>query len=550
MRKKFPVKMMVLLMSSVFLSNGAMAAKLTVEERLKLLEKELAANKAELQSTKKEFREYKTNAENKARLAANSVAKDKPLVVASSGTSSVNQVVLAPVAQPATNTTDGATSAQQKPLTLAEVSKFVKDDIGFSYTGYFRSGWATADHGAPKSYAIGSLGRFGNEHSGWFDLILSQKVYAEGNKRVDAVIQLDGNVGMQYNSAWFGEDADNENKLQFSQMYVNTKGFLPFAPEADFWVGKNTLPVYEIQMLDWKSHRSEAAGGVGIENWQLGVGKLDVSLNREDVNARHALYNPRNSSSPQNKHQVNTNAIDIRYKGIPLWDDATLSLIGKYAQANKDNTQKNDESDGLSYKLKDAWTAGVILRQGLYNGGFNEFTVQGASNAIASGFANISDANPTYSRNGDYYGNHSGNAFRVISQGEMYLRDDVIMANALVYSKGNDIYSYDTGANTDFDSIRAVLRPAYIWDKFNQTGVELAYFNQTNKTNGVNYHESGYKTTLYHALKVDTSILNSRPEIRFYGTYLKIEDNGISKATFNDSKSDQFSVGVQAEVWW
>lgn len=54
MRKKFPVKMMVLLMSSVFLSNSAMAAKLTVEERLELLEKELAENKAELQSTKKE----------------------------------------------------------------------------------------------------------------------------------------------------------------------------------------------------------------------------------------------------------------------------------------------------------------------------------------------------------------------------------------------------------------------------------------------------------------------------------------------------------------
>ncbi|WP_406640747.1 carbohydrate porin [Pectobacterium brasiliense] len=545
MRKKFPVKMMVLLMSAAFLSNGAMAAKLTVEERLELLEKELAANKAELQSTKKELKQYKTiiDSHQKAEIKTPTALTGKesitvmttpqPKVTSSSGqvTASGDETVAMP---------------QRQELTLNELSKYVKDDIGFTYSGYLRSGWATGTNGSPKSYAIGSLGRFGNEHSGWFDLILSQKVYAEGNKRVDAVIQLDGNVGMQYNSAWFGEDADNENKLQFSQMYVNTKGFLPFAPEADFWVGKNTLPVYEIQMLDWKSHRSEAAGGVGIENWQLGVGKLDVSLNREDVNARRFVYN----DPKKDKNQVNTNAVDIRYKGIPLWDDATLSLIGKYAQANKSNVQNNNEIDGLSYKLKDAWTAGVILRQGLYNGGFNEFTVQGASNSIASGFANISDANPTYSRNGDYYGNHSGNAFRAISQGEMYLRDDVIMANALVYSQGNDIYSYDTGAHTDFNSIRAVLRPAYIWDKFNQTGVELAYFNQTNKANGVNYHESGYKTTLYHALKVDTSILNSRPEIRFYGSYLKIEDNDISKATFNDSKSDQFSVGVQAEVWW
>ncbi|MCS5960375.1 hypothetical protein LNP74_12780 [Klebsiella pneumoniae subsp. pneumoniae] len=30
-------------------------------------------------------------------------------------------------------------------------------------------------------------------------------------------------------------------------MYVNTKGFLPFAPEADFWVGKHGAP------KNWKS---------------------------------------------------------------------------------------------------------------------------------------------------------------------------------------------------------------------------------------------------------------------------------------------------------
>ncbi|VFS77538.1 Cryptic outer membrane porin BglH precursor [Salmonella enterica subsp. diarizonae] len=28
-------------------------------------------------------------------------------------------------------------------VTLKDISKYVKDDIGFSYQGYFRSGWAT-----------------------------------------------------------------------------------------------------------------------------------------------------------------------------------------------------------------------------------------------------------------------------------------------------------------------------------------------------------------------------------------------------------------------
>ena len=96
-----------------------------------------------------------------------------------------------------------------------------------------------------------------------------------------------------------------------------------------------------------------------------------------------------------------------------------------------------------------------------------------------------------------------------------------------------------------------MVRPAWIWDTYNQTGVELGWFTQTNKKeDGEKLKESGYKTTLYHALKVDTSILNSRPEIRFYGTWLRMLDNELSNYSFADNKKDQFTVGVQAEVWW
>ncbi|GKV77416.1 carbohydrate porin [Pectobacterium carotovorum subsp. carotovorum] len=543
MRKKFPVKMMVLLMSAAFFSNGAMAAKLTVEERLELLEKELSANKEELQSTKNELRQYKAIVDDRQKTGKNTKT-------ALTGKESIT-VMTTPQPQKASLNGQTKTSAdasvvepQQQELTLNELSKYVKDDIGFTYSGYLRSGWATGTNGSPKSYAIGSLGRFGNEHSGWFDLFLKQRVYNKDGKTAQAVVKLDGNVGQQYAAGWFGDDTANENKLQFSDIYLTTKGFLPFAPEADFWVGKHALPVYEIQMLDWKSVRTDAGSGVGIENMNAGIGKMDVSLTREDLD----VYS-RNLSS---KTQMNTNSIDLRYKGIPLWDGGSLSLMGKYAMANKTDTQKSNESNQSYYQLKDAWMAAAILRQNLNRGGFNEFTVQGANNSFASSFSRYSGASPFMGYNGYYYGDHTnGTAIRVISQGEMYLSDHVIMANALVYSKGNDIYSYETGAHSDYESIRTVVRPAWIWDNYNQTGVELGWFTQTNKTqSGVNYKESAYKTTLYHAIKVDTSMLNSRPEIRFYGTYLKLLDNEISKFTFADSKKDQFTVGVQAEVWW
>ncbi len=239
MRKKFPVKMMVLLMSSVFLSNGAMAAKLTVEERLELLEKELAANKAELQSTKKELREYKTIAENKTQVAVNSTAKDKTRAVASVDSSPANHTVAASAASSVDVVT--AANTQQKSLTLDEISKYVKDDIGFSYTGYLRSGWATGTNGSPQSYAIGSLGRFGNEHSGWFDLLLTQRVYNKDGKTAHAVVKLDGNVGQQYSAGWFGDNAGNENVLQFSVSVPDNKRLPAFCTRSRF-LGREACP--------------------------------------------------------------------------------------------------------------------------------------------------------------------------------------------------------------------------------------------------------------------------------------------------------------------
>ncbi|EEZ5368805.1 carbohydrate porin, partial [Escherichia coli] len=50
--------------------------------------------------------------------------------------------------------------------------------------------------------------------------------------------------------------------------------------------------------------------------------------------------------------------------------------------------------------------------------------------------------------------------------------------------------------------------------------------------------------------KVNTSMLTSRPEIRFYATYIKALENELDGFTFEDNKDDQFAVGAQAEIWW
>ncbi|HFK4063898.1 TPA: carbohydrate porin [Kluyvera ascorbata] len=536
--------------------RDVIAAKLTVEQRLEMLEAELSANKTALKQTQSELSNYKDRVatlqksiqENEQRnvMAAN-VTAQSPVAenIENENSEKVKNTPKPEVKatqQVAVINTEGKKPTVES-VTMKDISKFVKEDIGFSYEGYFRSGWGTSNHGSTQTYAAGSLGRFGNEMSGWFDLTLNQRVYNQDGKTANAIVTYDGNVGEQYNDAWFG-DSDNENIMQFSDIFLTTKGFLPFAREADFWVGKHKLPEYEIQMLDWKSLTTDVAAAVGIQNWNLGVGQLDASLSRNDVDVYSRDFN--------NTTQMNTNSVDLRYRNIPLWQDGSLSLMGKYAFANKTDDQKRNESNNSYFEMKDTWMATAIVRQELDRKGFNEFTLQVANNSYASSFSNFSGASNSMAQGRYYYGDHTnGVAWRLISQGEMYLADCIIMANALVWSHGEDVYSYESGARSDFNSFRAVIRPAWIWDTWNQTGVELGWFAQKNTTQqGQDLKESAYKTTLYHALKVGESLLGSRPEIRFYGTYINIIDNELSQFRFNDNSKNEFMAGVQAEVWW
>ncbi|EEJ5119610.1 carbohydrate porin [Salmonella enterica] len=553
---KIKFSLLSLLIGMVLCPPDVAARKLTVEQRLELLESELNANKSELQKTKNELGRYKSKLANlQQTLTRDNHYNNSTNTVSDS--SSIAENIKNENGERSQSTRNTRVNGTQQiaviehdgsntnieSVSLKDISKFIKDDIGFSYQGYFRSGWGTSNQGSPKTYAAGSLGRFGNEMSGWFDLTLNQRVYNQDGKTANAIVTYDGNVGEQYNDAWFG-DSDNENIMQFSDIYLTTRGFLPFAPDADFWVGKHKLPQYEIQMLDWKTLTADVAAGVGIENWALGPGLLDASLSRDDVD----VY----SRDFSHTTQMNTNSVDLRYRNIPLWENGTLSLMAKYSSPNKTDQQEENENNDSYFEMKDSWMLTSILHQNLERDAFNEFTLQVANNSFASSFSSFSDASNTMAHGRYYYGDHTnGIAWRLISQGEMYLSDNIIVANALVYSHGEDIYSYESGAHSDFDSVRTVIRPAWIWNTWNQTGVELGWFKQKNKTQqGITLEESAYKTTLYHAFKVGNSILGSRPEIRFYGTWINILDNELSNFNFNDNSKDEFMAGVQAEVWW
>ncbi|MCV8296413.1 carbohydrate porin, partial [Escherichia coli] len=72
----------------------------------------------------------------------------------------------------------------------------------------------------------------------------------------------------------------------------------------------------------------------------------------------------------------------------------------------------------------------------------------------------------------------------------------------------------------------------------------------TSKTPSYTKSVSWQHHPLFHTFKVNTSMLTSRPEIRFYATYIKALENELDGFTFEDNKDDQFAVGAQAEIWW
>ena len=89
--------------------------------------------------------------------------------------SEINKIVI--IKDTKENDTFTTSKPVKSTFTLTEFKDFIKDEIGFSYNGYFRGGWSTTTNGKPKNYAEGALGRFGNEYGGWYDMIFSQKVY-------------------------------------------------------------------------------------------------------------------------------------------------------------------------------------------------------------------------------------------------------------------------------------------------------------------------------------------------------------------------------------
>lgn len=141
-------------------STETIAGELTVEQRLELLEFELSSNKTELKRTQSELSDYKNKV-----AELHQAVKQNEIMDASIGNVPAAMMVAGNSANKNSEIGNDFGWQQSKAtqsvavidvdskkiktedMTLKDISKYVKEDIGFIYQGYFRSGWGAANHG-------------------------------------------------------------------------------------------------------------------------------------------------------------------------------------------------------------------------------------------------------------------------------------------------------------------------------------------------------------------------------------------------------------------
>ena len=407
------------------------------------------------------------------------------------------------------------------------------------FHGYVRGGIFTSTNGEMKSYRIHNLGRFGNEVDGYYDIALEQKLFSD-DKGHEFHVRLDaeGNMDMRNNWENVGSDTSTDddelsstsNPLAVTQYYVYGKGFIPSLPDATLWVGKRNFQTRELQMMDYKI-QGTFGPGAGLENIPMKVGRLSLSWIRNDSTA-----DVRISDEEATKTLNNNNIIDVRYADIPVWGDTKAEFIADYSLINQAAYQKANVANGTNYDSLNSLQTTVFLTTPLEKG-FNETAIQYADKGYASNMVNhgyLLNADSDYS---------SAYGMRVMNYGEEYLTDNIVANHAIVYG-----YASHLGDGLGYDEAKefsVAFRPEYIWDKFNKTGFEVSWFNRQEKDDSDTDTYTGEKLTLAHVISVGFSQF-VRPEIRFYSTYMKAND----EKPFADNKDHQLSVGIQMEAWW
>ena len=466
-----------------------------------------------------------------------------------------------------------------------------------------RSGLNYATQGG-SAYCFGNgqkghlLGRLGDECDTYAELALSQEVFNKGNNKftintlvaygthetLDSVpgqYDYQGNAwqgvgfggdraGAEGHSAWHGQ------RLSLREAWAGYE--MPSGIQ--LWAGKRFYQRKDIHIMDFY-YLNNSGTGFGVENISVGnLGAVSVALIKHQVDVDATAYGWPYKQYPDKGWEafpvesantaINSYKFDVRWNGIPLWNDATLDIALIYAWQKLSEQQKegmysqraNNGEGGVAFapKANNGFLAQVEWTQGNFFGGFNKLSFTYGHDAldyvgVLNGGNHAGDNVVPYSE--------KGNGFRlidwgVIEQPSWNLGYAFLAAHRNAYdenhTEGGAQWAHPTGNDYAF-----VVRPAYKWSDFTSTVLEFGYTNQTSTdwNAWANTYRDGTKKSRVKATKLTLaqqwtpgSQFWARPSIRVFaswlsGDLLRYEYTGNTK---NDNH--QVLLGAQVEAWW
>lgn len=469
--------------------------------------------------------------------------------------------------------------------TMASSVAYAAPAVDFGGT-YFRASVGSSRDGGQFTQNKNFLGRLGNESDVWSDIGLGANVFESD----DLSIRGETMFALYNNGIGRGEKTDTD----LEQLNIQIKGLIPNDPDAVVWGGKRHYQREDIHQLDVKYYNVSGLGG-GLEYLQVGPGKLSLAWTRNDAEGFQYRYNDQNWNEwgwvDENNRgyklydkskSINVNYLDARYAGWAPCDGAWTEFGFTYVMPKKG---EGDDRNGQvsfyegyngQFNLGDAYMATAQFSQS-FNGGWNKTIVQYTTGGLAHHAIDIGDLWMDFWHNSD-----NAKGLNIINTGVTTICENLSMLHVVAYGVENhvsedytvtsfygqkgDVSSKLTNASENGytpidrkDSFRVVVRPSYQLTKYTRLLAEIgAYWNHTKYAGQDKVLERQQKYTLAYAI-APTADIFSRPEVRFFVTYLHASDwdktdanwtKGIRNADGDKYYKDNYIFGIQAEAWW
>lgn len=423
-----------------------------------------------------------------------------------------------------------------------KIEKLQEEVRSFEFHGYVRSGYGLNSAGG-QQVAFEAPGadakyRLGNEAETYAELIfVNNWVNPEHDSSkawLRSEFMIEANTTNSANSANFPNGIGND-QFRFREAFVQAGNFLESQPNAKFWAGeryyrRQHIDIDDFYFLDMSGY------GAGVEDWNLGIGKLAVafvSAARPDI-------------VTQNGNLAKSN-IDVRLYDVKgpwgLW-----GVWFDYATSKGGTVQGGTTlAAGTKVATTDGYAVGLRHQRLEWHGGYHTFSIQYGTGA-ASNFSNPGNGT-TIDTPSPFV--RSSRQLLITEQIVFQPNDTFGIMPIFVYKRyedGNPQHGWN-----EWTSFGA--RPVIFFTKH----VSLAFEAGFDHTDGFVLTQNGdtylqgwlRKFTIAPQIGAGRKFF-SRPVLRAFLTYASWSDGfrGYVGGVPYFNRTNGLTYGVQAETWW